>query len=244
MNGFPIRCESGIPKMYGFDCTDSGSFSTAAVRSEAFLFPIPSALPSDAAAPLMCGGVTVWSALTLHGLVKPNDTVGVIGIGGLGHLAIQFAKAMGCEVVVFSTTESKREQAMKLGASHFVTTQGEHELRVPRPINHLLITASRNPDWKLFMPIIAKGGSIFPMALLDSEARLDVPYLDFLTKGLHIISSLPNMTSYRSMLAFAARHGISPIIDRDDMSVEGITKSLNKLKEGKTRYRGVLYKVE
>lgn len=168
--------------MYGYDCTDSSSFATAAIRSEAFLFPIPDGLPSDAAAPLMCGGVTVWSALTLNGIVKPNDTVGVIGIGGLGNLAIQFAKTMGCEIVVFSTTESKREQAIRLGASHFVTTQGKSALSTPRPINHLLITASRNPDWKLFMPIIAKSGSIFPLTLLDPEAKVGIPYLDFLTK--------------------------------------------------------------
>ncbi|KAJ5751297.1 hypothetical protein N7533_008325 [Penicillium manginii] len=147
-------------KIYGFDCTDSGSFATGAIRSEAFVFPIPEKLPSDAAAPLMCGGITVCAALTLHGVVKPNDTVGIIGIGGLGHLAIQFAKAMGCEVVVFSTTESKREQAIQLGASHFVVTKGKFELSVPRKINHLLITASQQPDWKQFMPIMAKGGSI------------------------------------------------------------------------------------
>jgi D-arabinose 1-dehydrogenase-like Zn-dependent alcohol dehydrogenase len=124
---------------------------------------------------------------------------------------------MGCEVVVFSTTESKREQAIQLGASRFVVTR------------------------KQFMPIMAKGGSILPLALLEPEAKLDIPYLDFLMKGLQIISSLPNLISYNSMLGFAARHDISPIIDRDEMSIDGIMKSLKKLKAGKTRYRGVLY---
>jgi D-arabinose 1-dehydrogenase-like Zn-dependent alcohol dehydrogenase len=71
---------------------------------------IPEGLSSATAAPLLCGGVTVWSALSLHG-VKANDTLGIVGIGGLGHLAIRFVKAMGCEVVVFSSTDSKKEQA-------------------------------------------------------------------------------------------------------------------------------------
>jgi D-arabinose 1-dehydrogenase-like Zn-dependent alcohol dehydrogenase len=90
--------------MYGFDGIDSGSFARGTIRSEAFVFPILDRLPSNAAALLMCGGITIWAALTLHRMVKPNDMVGVIGIGGLWHLAIQFAKAIGCEVVVFSTT--------------------------------------------------------------------------------------------------------------------------------------------
>jgi D-arabinose 1-dehydrogenase-like Zn-dependent alcohol dehydrogenase len=75
---------------------------------------------------------------------------------------------------------------------------------------------------------------------LEPEAKLDIPYLDFLMKGLHIITSLPNLTSYKSMLEFAARHDISLIIDRDEMSIDGIMKSLKKLKAGKTHYRGVL----
>ncbi|KAJ5769080.1 GroES-like protein [Penicillium odoratum] len=242
ISGFPIRCESGQPKIYGFDCIDSGSFATSAIRSEAFLFQIPDDLPSDAAAPLMCGGITVWAALTLHGVVKPNDVVGVIGVGGLGHLAIQFAKAMGCEVVVFSTTESKREQATQMGASHFITTQNKSELSVPRKINHLLVTASKAPDWKLFMPIMAKGGSIFPLTVLGPDAKLEIPYLEFLVSGLHIISTLPNLISYRSMLQFAAGHGIRPVIDKDEMTIEGISRSLRKLRTGEIRYRGVLYR--
>ncbi|KAF3397820.1 putative formaldehyde dehydrogenase AdhA [Penicillium rolfsii] len=211
--------------------------------SESCLHLIPDGLSSAAAAPLMCGGITVWAALVQYG-VKPNDTVGIVGIGGLGHLAIQFAKSMGCEVVVFSTTDSKKEQAMNLGASYFVSTRNRSELSVPKKVNQLLVTTSQDPDWDLLMPIMANDASIFPMAALDFEAKLGIPYMMCLMKGIRVIFSLPSMLSYRTMLDFAARNGISPIIDRDELTAEGIVKSLEKLSTGKTRYRGVLYAVE
>jgi D-arabinose 1-dehydrogenase-like Zn-dependent alcohol dehydrogenase len=126
--------------MYGISELDQGSLATYAVWKADFLFPIPDAITSEHAAPLQCGGATVFNALQLHG-VKSTDRVGVIGVGGLGHLAIQFAVAMGCEVVVFSGTNSKREESMKLGAKEFYAAKGVQELKI-KPINHLLVTTS------------------------------------------------------------------------------------------------------
>jgi D-arabinose 1-dehydrogenase-like Zn-dependent alcohol dehydrogenase len=100
----------------------------------------------------MCGGVTVWGALSVYN-VRPTDRVGVIGIGGLGHLAIQFAAKMGCEVVAFSSTESKREEAMKFGAKEFHVTKGVTEFKNVKKINHLLITTSQQPDFSLYAPV-------------------------------------------------------------------------------------------
>ena len=243
LDGFHIRCESGHPCTYGQAFTDSGSFATGAVRSEPFLQVIPEGLSSAAAAPLMCGGITVWSALTYQG-IKANDAIGIVGLGGLGHLAVQFARAMGLEVVVFSSTDSKKQQAFELGASHFVATKGQTELKLPKKLNHLLVTASGNPDWDLFVPILAGGATIFPMAVTAFDAKLMVPYMSCLAKGIRVVFAMPNRISYSLMLAFAARHGISPIIDRDELTADGITRSLDKLRAGKARYRGVLYAPE
>ncbi|KAE8372628.1 hypothetical protein BDV26DRAFT_301630 [Aspergillus bertholletiae] len=228
------------PQTYGVASQDSGSFATAAIRSERYLQKIPDGLASDDAAPLMCAGITVWSALSLHG-VRPSDTVGVVGIGGLGHLAIQFAKAMGCEVIAFSATSSKEEQSLKLGASCFLSTENRDALPVPKRLDHLLITSSQNPDWDLFIPILANGAKIFPLAVVEENERLDIPYMPCLMKSIQIIFSIPNIRSFRSMLDFAAKHKIGPIIDRDDMTADGIVRSMEKLKAGNTRYRGVLY---
>jgi D-arabinose 1-dehydrogenase-like Zn-dependent alcohol dehydrogenase len=142
--------------------TDLGSLASHAVISETFAFRIPDALDNLYAGPLMCAGATVFEPLYRYG-VRAGDRVGIIGIGGLGHLAIQFANKMGCEVVVFSSTDNKREEAMKLGAHEFVATKGKAKLEGVRPIKHLLVTTSAMPDWKLLMPIMAPRSSIFPL---------------------------------------------------------------------------------
>jgi len=96
----------------------------------------------------MCAGATVFNALELHG-VRPTDRVGVVGVGGLGHLAIQFAAKMGCDVVVFSGTDSKRDEAKALGAHEFYAIKGAKNLDIGRPVDYLIVTTSANPDWNL-----------------------------------------------------------------------------------------------
>jgi D-arabinose 1-dehydrogenase-like Zn-dependent alcohol dehydrogenase len=96
----------------------------------------------------MCGGATVWGALKQYN-VTATDRVGILGIGGLGHMAIQFASKMGCDVVVFSGTESKREEAMGFGASEFHATKDNPELKGIKPIDRLVITTSQQPDFDL-----------------------------------------------------------------------------------------------
>lgn len=130
--------------MYGEADLDQGSFASHAVWREAFLFKIPDGLKDEEAAPLMCGGATVFNALHMHG-VPSTARVGIIGVGGLGHLAIQFAANMGCEVVVFSGTDSKKDEALRLGAKEFYATKGAKELKVAKTIDYLLITTSFQP---------------------------------------------------------------------------------------------------
>lgn len=131
--------------MYGAADLDQGSFAEGAVWREAFLFKIPDAITDKEAAPLMCGGATVFNALRMYN-VQPTDRVGVIGVGGLGHLAIQFAAKMGCDVVVFSGTESKKEEAMALGAKEFVAMKDKNELDIGRGLDVLLVTTSAQPS--------------------------------------------------------------------------------------------------
>jgi D-arabinose 1-dehydrogenase-like Zn-dependent alcohol dehydrogenase len=144
--GNEMFCPEGA--LYGTADTDQGAFASHAVWKAAFIFHIPDAISSSDAAPLMCAGATVFNALYLHN-IRPTDRVGIIGIGGLGHLAIQFAAKMGCEVVVFSGTESKKEEARSLGATEFYATKGASKLEIGKPVKHLLVTTSRLPDWNL-----------------------------------------------------------------------------------------------
>ncbi|KAJ5595597.1 uncharacterized protein N7459_001805 [Penicillium hispanicum] len=124
-------------KMYGSADLDQGSFGTHAVWRETFLFQISDNISNEDAGPLMCGGSTVINALDVA-QVRPTARVGVVGVGGLGHFAIQFAAKMGCQVIVFSGTDSKQEEARDLGATEFYATKGARELKLERPIDDLM----------------------------------------------------------------------------------------------------------
>ncbi|ORY11725.1 chaperonin 10-like protein [Clohesyomyces aquaticus] len=224
--------------MYGMADLDQGSFASHAVWREAFLFKIPDELTDAEAAPLMCGGATVFNALRMYN-IQPTDRVGVLGVGGLGHLAIQFASKMGCDVVVFSGTESKKEEAMKLGATEFVAMKGKKELSIGRPINCLLVTTSAQPDWNLMVPVMAPDSIIFPLTV--SEGNFSVPYMPLILNGIRIQGSVvASRNIHRRMLEFAAQHGIKPINMEFPMNEEGITKAMKTLEDGNMRYRGVL----
>ncbi|KAH6723608.1 chaperonin 10-like protein [Leptodontidium sp. MPI-SDFR-AT-0119] len=235
-----IYCTGGL-KQFGDGNTDQGSFGTGAVWREHSLFHIPDSMASDVAAPLMCAGITVFSPLTRYGL-KSTDVVGVVGIGGLGHLALQFAKALGCEVVALSGSEEKKEEALRLGATHFVATKVVKDLKVPRKINHLIVTTSQMPDWQQYDAILAPMASIYPLTITDFETKLEIPFMNFLLTGRKFIgSTVPPKIVYIQMLEFAALHKVKPVIDPFPLTKQGVEDSLKKLDAGKMRYRGVLY---
>ena len=127
---------------------DQGCFGTAVAWDVSALFKIPNEIASEDAGPLICGGATVWSPLYDTG-VRPGDRIGILGVGGLGHLAIQFASKMGMEVIVFSSTESKRQKALDFGASEFHATSGMKKFEGIEKLDVLLITTSVNPDLSL-----------------------------------------------------------------------------------------------
>lgn len=225
-------------QMYGSADLDQGSFASHGVWKESFLFKIPEQLTDAEAAPLMCGGATVWNALYTYG-IKPTDRVGVIGVGGLGHLAIQFASKMGCDVVVLSGSDSKEKEARELGASEFIAMKGKTQLSLSRKINALLVTTSVSPDWKLVMPVMAMNSTIFPMTV--SNDNFEIPHMAMVSKGITIQGSVVAARAvHRNMLDFAAHHGIKPIIMEFPLNVEGIEDAMATLRDGKMRYRGVL----
>ncbi|KAF2203165.1 GroES-like protein [Delitschia confertaspora ATCC 74209] len=225
-------------KMYGYADLDQGSFATHAVWREAFVFKLPEGLTDKEAAPLMCGGATVFNALRMYN-IAPTSRVGVMGVGGLGHLAIQFASKMGCDVVVFSGTESKKEEAMKLGASEFVAMKGKKELDIGRKLDVLLVTMSAQPDWSLILPVMAGDSIIFPLSV--SGGDFTIPYTPLLLQGIRVQGSIVAPRNiHKQMLQFAALHQIKPVIMEFPLNQEGITKAMTTLNEGNMRYRGVL----
>jgi D-arabinose 1-dehydrogenase-like Zn-dependent alcohol dehydrogenase len=224
--------------MYGYADLDQGSMGEGAVWREAFLFKLPDSMSDEVAAPLMCGGATVFNALHQYP-VQPTDTVAVMGVGGLGHLAIQFAAKMGCKVIVLSGSDKKKDEAMRLGATEFIATKGAKELKSSTPIDRLLVTTSAQPDWNLIGSILAPGASIYPLSV--DEGDFKIPYMSILLSGLTIQGSLVASRYVQNrMLAFAALHEIKPILEKFPMSEEGINSAIKKLQDGEMRYRGVM----
>lgn len=225
-------------KMYSMADLDQGSFASHAVWREAFVFKIPDNMNNEDAGPLMCGGSTVFNALHVA-QVRPTARVGVVGVGGLGHLAIQFAAKMGCQIVVFSGTDNKKEEALKLGAVEFHATKGVKELKVEKPIDNLIVTTSSQPDWQMLLNVMAPGGIISPLSVDMND--LKIPYLPLLVNGLRVQGGIVSARQvHRDMLEFAAAHNIKPVKMTFPMTLEGVKESLKTLEEGKMRYRGVL----
>ncbi|KAJ5305671.1 hypothetical protein PENANT_c041G06596 [Penicillium antarcticum] len=236
LTGWETMC--GERKMYGSADLDQGSFGTHAVWREAFLFKVPDNMSNEDAGPLMCGGSTVFNALTVA-QVRPTARVGVVGVGGLGHMAIQFAAKMGCQVVVFSGTDSKKDEALKLGAAEFYATKGVKELKISAPIDNLLVTTSSQPDWQLYLNVMAPNGVISPLTVDAND--LKIPYMPLLVNGLRVQGGIVSSRQiHRDMLAFAAFHGIKPINMTFPLTLDGVKQSLQTLEQGKMRYRGVL----
>ncbi|KAI0485310.1 GroES-like protein [Xylariaceae sp. FL0804] len=234
--GNDIYCQGR--QMYGFADLDQGSFATGAVWREAFLHRIPDGISDVDAAPLQCGGATVYSALEDFG-TRPRETVGVIGVGGLGHLAIQFAAKMGCRVVVLSGSESKRDEAMRLGAHEFVATKGAKELKVAQPLDRLLVTTSFLPDWAQLVPILAPGATIHPLTVADGN--FEIPQFPLIAWGFTVQGSVvANRLTHRRMLDFAAQHQIKPVVEKFPMTEQGVRDAIEKLEQGKVHFRAVL----
>lgn len=217
---------------------DQGSFATHAIWREAFLHPIPDGLSDIDAAPLQCGGATVFTAL--QG-VHPNDTVGIMGVGGLGHLAIQYANKMGCRVVVLSGSDRKKDEATKLGAHEFLAMGGDGPKTLPGGclLTRLLVTASAQPAWDVILPMMAPRSKIYPLSA--SSGNLEIPYMPMLMNGIAIQGALvASRAAHRQMLEFSAMHGIRPVVEKFPMTEEGIKEAMDRLDKGKIHFRAVL----
>lgn len=224
-------------EIYGTSNPDTGTFGDYFIGNETYLHKIPDGMLSEHAAPLQCAGATVYAALINN--MKPGDRVGVIGIGGLGHLAIQFAVKLGAEVVVFSSTPTKEAEAKGFGASEYCLAS-EPE-KVSSPVDVLLISGKGHPDWSKYLTrnVLARQGIVVPLTAPPS--MMSLPAFPMFMEGYNIKSSLvASRADHDAMLRFAAHHGIAPVVEKFEMSELGIKKAFERLESGQMRYRGVL----
>ena len=199
--------------------------------------PIPEALDPASAGPLFCGGITVFNPMVQFG-VRPTDRVGVVGIGRLGHMALQFLSKSGCEVVAFTSSESKRAEALKLGAHSAVSSTDTDEFkRLTGSLDFIMVTSNVTLPRDLFIGVLAPRGRLhFVGAVLEP-----VPVGAFsLIMGQKSVSGSPvgSPSTIARMVNFCARRSIAPIIEMFPMS--RINDALERLRSGKARYRAVL----
>ncbi|OOQ87372.1 putative alcohol dehydrogenase [Penicillium brasilianum] len=207
-----------------------------------FVFKIPDALPSAEAAPLLCGGVTVFAPLRKYG-AGPGKTVGIIGIGGLGHLGVQFAKALGAErVVAISRSSSKKADAVQgLGADAFIAT-GEEKgwaKTYSRSIDILLSTVS-GPGMPLgqYLRLLKRNG-VFVQVGAPEDALPPLTAFSLIQKSVKVTgSNIGSPEDIRQMLALAAEKRVLPWIQKRPM--EDVNAALKDMHDGKARYRYVL----
>lgn len=215
----------------------SGGFAQRVRCHWAWATPVPAALDRAIAGPLFCGGVTGFNPLVQFG-IKPTDRVGVIGIGGLGHMALKFLNAWGCEVYAFSSSDNKRDEAIELGAHQVVNTHDSAAVsKIAGSLNFILSTVGATLDWSALLTALAPKGRLHTIAVGAEPVAL--PVLPMLT-GQKSFSGSPlgSPATVEKMLDFCARHHIAPVTELFPMSK--INDGIARLRSGKARYRVVL----
>lgn len=226
-------CPSRQPTIVG----RHGGFADRLRSHWAWAIPIPDALDPASAGPLMCGGITVFSPLVIH-QVPPLARVGVVGIGGLGHLALKFARAWGCQVTAFTSTASKRDEALALGAHRTVSSVDRAEMKsIAGRLDFLLVTVGASLEWDALMGTLAPKGRLHLVGVVTEGLKLRTGSL---MSGQRSVSASPtgSPATLADMLGFAARHGITAQVERFPM--DRVNDAVAHLRSGNARYRVVL----
>ncbi|KAK3902141.1 chaperonin 10-like protein [Staphylotrichum tortipilum] len=219
-----------------------GGYSSHIRALEHFTFPIPDALESELAAPMLCAGLTAYSPLVRNG-TGPGKKVGIIGIGGIGHFGILFAKALGAEVWAISRTNSKRADALAMGADGFLATQdaswnAPHEMT----FDMLLCTASGDDGFDLsaYLSLLKVHGRFISVGLPEGEGWRVRP-MSLLSNGCLIgAAHLGSRQETLDMLRLAAEKGIKSWVEKIEVGEKGVAEALERLHNNDVKYRFTL----
>jgi len=232
LSGSQHLCARAQPTIVGH----RGGFATHMRSHWAWTIPLPDGLNHAEAGPLLCGGVTVFNPLAMY--AKPTDRVGIVGIGGLGHMAVKFAAAYGCDVTAFTSRESKFEEARGFGARHAVSSRDSNAVKnLSGTIDLMIVTANASLDWDALLATLAPNGRMHVVgAVLEPIPVAVFPLL--VKQGSISASPTGSPVDIGTMLDFAARHDITPQTERLPMS--RINEAFELLEAGNARYRIVL----
>lgn len=219
--------------------TTYGGYSDIMVADEHFIVRIPDSLPLDAAAPLLCAGITLYSPLKYFGLDKPGLHIGIVGLGGLGHVGVKFAKAMGAKVTVISTSPNKKKEALEnISADAFLISHNEDEMQAAMGTMDGIIDTVSAPH--PLLPLIGLLKSHGKMVLVGlPEKPLELPVFPLLL-GRKIIggSCIGGMEETQEMIDFAAKHKITA--DIEVIPIDYVNTAMERLAKADVKYRFVI----
>ena len=208
------------------------------VRSHwSWAIPIPKGMDLSKTGPLLCGGITVFSPL-FSSNIKPTDSVGVIGIGGLGHLALKFLKHWGCDVIAFSSNPSKKNQILSMGANKVIDSKDSEDLKsVAGKLKFILNTTNVSLDWDSYLTALSPKGKLHTVgAVLEP---MEIPAFSLIMGDKSVGGSpIGSPELIRLMLEFCNRHNIYP--NTEEFLMENANEAIEHLNQGKARYRIVL----
>ena len=197
---------------------------------------MPEKLNFAEAGPLLCGGITVFNPLAMY--ARPTSRVGIVGIGGLGHMGVKFAAAYGCDVTAFTSSESKFDEARGFGAHHVVSSRDSTAIKeLANTFDLLIVTVNVCLDWEALIGALAPNGRMHVVGAVVEP----IPVAAFpMITGQKSVSGSPtgSPVAIETMLGFAARHNITPQTEHFPMS--RINEAFERLAAGKARYRIVL----
>lgn len=226
-------CVNGQPTCLGRE----GGYAQYIRVDSRLTFAIPDALPSEYAAPLLCAGITVFAPLLRHH-VSAATRLGVIGIGGLGHLALQYGRALGCQVTAFSSSPDKEAEARQFGADKFVNTSAGGALAdAVNSCDFLLSTVTADMPWAEYLNVLRPDGKLCIVGVPDADIKLSVLQMIMGQKSV-LTSIIGSRSEIRAMLDFSARHQIRPQIEVFPMS--DVNTALRRIADNSIRYRAVL----
>lgn len=231
--GLDNLCQNQQPTCVG----KFGGFSEAVICDSRLAFKIPDNIESKDAAPLLCAGITTYAPFINHN-VKKGDSVGIVGLGGLGHIAVQFANKMGCDVTVFSHSTNKKEMAFKLGAKHFVETSNINDMTAAaNSQDFILNTVSDNIDYDSLINCLKTNGTLCVVGVSSNPIKI-LPFT-LISKQIKLAgSAVGNIATIKNMLEFCSKHNVRPWVEEFEMT-EANT-AIQNLKDNKLKFRAVL----
>ena len=241
-DGFEQFCDRGAVMTYnGYEhdgvTVTQGGYSTNLVVDQDFVLSIPAAIPLANAAPLLCAGITTYSPLR-HWNVKPGDKVGVMGLGGLGHMAVKIAAAMGAQVGVISHSERKREDAMRMGAHEFIIGSDADTFKKYHGYFDLIVNTIAAPHGLgHYLSLLKRDGTMVIVGVPEKADEL--PAFPLILKRRRIAGSLiGGIAETQEMLNFCAEHGLSSDIELIPM--DRVNEAYDRLVKGDVKYRFVI----